>query len=89
MDGRPGSPSTLASSPSLNRKKSGSWFGRRKSTMFVGRVDDGLQENGAPRMASVPEKKGPPPPALPELKSLGVSEEATSLGADDIFKNIK
>ncbi|KAF2814035.1 uncharacterized protein BDZ99DRAFT_567730 [Mytilinidion resinicola] len=87
---RPGSPSTVDSRPSLNRKKSGSWFGRRKSAMFVGRVEEGSEkENAAPRMAPVPEKKGPPPPALPELKSLGVSEEAVSMGADDMFKDIK
>jgi hypothetical protein len=34
-------------------------------------------------------KKGPPPPALPELKSLGVSEDSLSLGGDDMFKNIR
>lgn len=47
------------------------------------------------RVEPVKEKKaqvvrmGPPPPALPELKSLGVEEEAVSLGAEEMFKDIK
>ena len=47
------------------------------------------------RMEPVKEKKvqvvrkGPPPPALPELKSLGVGDEAVSLGAEEMFKDIK
>jgi hypothetical protein len=57
--------------------------------MFVGRVEDEGKENASPRMATVPEKKGPPPPALPELKSLGVTEDAGSMSADDLFKDIK
>jgi hypothetical protein len=82
----------------LTRKKSGSWFGKRKSTFVIGSVPEG-KENAGPhsngtaatpaRLATPPEKKGPPPPALPELKSFGVSEDALSLGADDMFKNIK
>jgi len=61
--------------------------------MFIGRVEEGSEkENAAPKMPLVDEKKkkkGPPPPALPELKSLGVSDEAVSMGADDMFKDIK
>jgi hypothetical protein len=95
---RPGSPATIASQPSLTRKKSNSWFGKRKSTFGIasvpeGRENTGLQSNGtAPKpapLATPPKKKGPPPPALPELKSFGVSDDALSLGADDMFKNIK
>jgi hypothetical protein len=39
------------------------------------------------------EKKGPPPPMLPELSTIGskvdVEKDQGSLGADDMFKNIK
>ncbi|KAF2712443.1 hypothetical protein K504DRAFT_401322 [Pleomassaria siparia CBS 279.74] len=99
---RPGSPATVDSKQSLSRKKSGSWFGKRKSTFVTGSVGSVLEgkENQTPKLnghaigspAPVQQeekKKGPPPPALPELKSFGVSEETTSLGADDMFKNIK
>lgn len=90
---RPGSPATLSSQPSLSRKKSGSWF-KRKSTFIIGPVPEGkensaAQSNGKPQLAPPPKKKGPPPPALPELTSFGVSEDTLSLGADDLFKNIK
>ncbi|KAF2791479.1 hypothetical protein K505DRAFT_326833 [Melanomma pulvis-pyrius CBS 109.77] len=93
---RPGSPATVDSKPSLSRKKSGSWFSKRKSTFAIGSVPEG-KENQTPKVnghaiskpAPLQEKKGPPPPALPELKSFGVSEDTTSLGADDMFKNIK
>jgi hypothetical protein len=58
-----------------------------------GRENAGLQSNGTgpkpTQIATPPKKKGPPPPALPELKSFGVSDDALSLGADDMFKNIK
>lgn len=40
----------------------------------------------------VPEKKGPPPPKLPELNQLKAKiqdNDEGSLGADDMFKNIK
>ncbi|KAF2000022.1 hypothetical protein P154DRAFT_576356 [Amniculicola lignicola CBS 123094] len=93
---RPGSPSTIDSKPSLSRKKSGSWFGRRKSTFVIGSVPEG-KENQTPTVngraiskpLAAPVRKGPPPPALPELKTFGVSDESSSLGADDMFKNIK
>ncbi|KAF2687222.1 hypothetical protein K458DRAFT_415488 [Lentithecium fluviatile CBS 122367] len=92
---RPGSPATLSSQPSLTRKKSGSWFGKRKSTFVIGSVPEGkenvgtqLNGNGS-KPAAPPAKNGPPPPALPELKTFGVSEDTLSLGADDMFKNIK
>ncbi|KAF2204826.1 hypothetical protein GQ43DRAFT_437607 [Delitschia confertaspora ATCC 74209] len=93
---RPGSPATIDSQGGQNRKKSGSWFGnRRKSTMFMGPIPmEGKENHAPPKPTTVspekkPEKKGPPPPALPELKSFGVSDDTISLGADDMFKNIK
>jgi hypothetical protein len=95
---RPGSPATIDTTrkPSLSRKKSGSWFGKRKSTFVIGSLPEG-KENQTPKVnghtigkpAPLQEKKGPPPPALPELRSFGVSEDTISLGADDMFKNIK
>ncbi|KAL1610251.1 hypothetical protein SLS60_001916 [Paraconiothyrium brasiliense] len=87
---RPGSPATIGSQPSLSRKKSGSWFGKskRQSSFIIGSLPEGkesslnYQANGT---KPPPAKKGPPPPALPELKSFGVSSD---LGADDMFKGI-
>ena len=86
---RPGSPSTIASQPGLTRKKSVGWFGKTKrQSSFIGSLPEGkesstnYQTNGT---KPPPAKKGPPPPALPELKSFGVSSD---LGADDMFKGI-
>ena len=42
-----------------------------------------------PTTQTRPQKKGPPPPALPQLKSFGVNEKTLSFDADDMFKNIK
>ena len=96
---RPGSPATINSqAPSLNRRKSGSWFGKRK-TFAVGSVPEGHADpttysNGrtvsqpSVPAAQAPKPKGPPPPALPGLSSFGVNEDTLSLGADDMFKNI-
>ncbi|KAF2016292.1 hypothetical protein BU24DRAFT_198277 [Aaosphaeria arxii CBS 175.79] len=94
---RPGSPSTIASQPSLQRKKSGSWFGRRKSTFGMGQLTEGKENITQPtngqhtiaKPAPPPQKKGPPPPALPELKAFGASDDAFTFEADDMFKNIK
>ncbi|KAF1947967.1 hypothetical protein EJ02DRAFT_9442 [Clathrospora elynae] len=100
---RPGSPATIHSqAPSLSRRKSGSWFGKKK--MFAvgsvpeGQVDSTTYSNGrtvsqsaspAPAQAAQPPKpQGPPPPALPGLSSFGVNADAFSLGADDLFKDI-
>jgi hypothetical protein len=93
---RPGSPATInRQAPSLSRRKSGSWFGKRK-TFAVGSVPEGQVDattysNGrtvSQPAAQPPKPKGPPPPALPGLSSFGVNEDALSLGADDMFKNI-
>jgi hypothetical protein len=94
---RPGSPATIDSKPSLSRKKSSGWFGRRKSSYGIGSVPEGNKVNhtnqgsgvSAQKEKTPPQKKGPPPPALPDLSSFGVSEDTTSLGADDLFKDIK
>jgi hypothetical protein len=43
----------------------------------------------APQAQAQPVKKGPPPPALPQLNSFGVNEKTLSFDADDMFKNIK
>lgn len=94
---RPGSPATVDSKPSLTRKKSGSWFGKRKSSFVIGSVPEGKENQtphtngtrGLSKPTSPPLKKGPPPPSLPALSSFGVSEDTASLGADDLFKNIK
>ncbi|KAF1959565.1 hypothetical protein CC80DRAFT_466487 [Byssothecium circinans] len=106
---RPGSPATLGGQPNLSRKKSTSWFGKRKSSFISGPIPEGKENLGpytngangtaARRISTVPQlelqqpaqtkKKGPPPPALPELTSFGVSEDTLSLGAEDMFKNIK
>jgi hypothetical protein len=93
---RPGSPATISSqAPTLSRRKSSSWFGKKKT---VGTVPEGT-ENTRPISQNTrtvsqpapqpPKKKAPPPPALPELKSFGVSADTLSMGADDMFKNIK
>ncbi|KAF1837307.1 hypothetical protein BDW02DRAFT_160407 [Decorospora gaudefroyi] len=95
---RPGSPATINSqAPSLSRRKSGSWFGKRK-TFTVGSVPEGQVDattysNGRTVSHSAlptpaPKPQGPPPPALPGLSSFGVNEDTLSLGADDMFKNI-
>jgi hypothetical protein len=95
---RPGSPATVDSKPSLQRKKSGSWFGRRKSSFGIAPVPEGKENqtpnaNGAhvngSRTTAPAARKGPPPPSLPELSSFGVSDDTTSLGGGDMFKNIK
>ncbi|KAF2025281.1 hypothetical protein EK21DRAFT_76863 [Setomelanomma holmii] len=91
---RPGSPATINSqAPTLTRRKSSSWFGKKKTVGTVPEGSEVARPSSSARTVSQPvqptKKKGPPPPALPELKSFGVSEDALSLGGDDMFKNIK
>ncbi|TVY54834.1 hypothetical protein LSUE1_G010247 [Lachnellula suecica] len=90
---RPDSPASFmtngtgAGRPGLKGKKSGSWFrrlgnsgGNRTSVVYE-----------APR-AEENKKMGPPPPKLPELNQLKAKvqdNDPGSLGADDMFKNIK
>ena len=91
---RPESAMSFASQrPSLAKKKSGSWFkrlgssngGKRTSIIY----EDKKTASPAP---APPVKKGPPPPKLPELNQLKAKiadNDEGSLGADDMFKNIK
>ena len=80
----------MSGRPGLGRKKSGSWFsklgggGKRTSVVY---------ENAAPVQQDVRvEKKGPPPPKLPELDQLKAkvaSDDEGSLGGGEMFKNIR
>ncbi|KAL5115737.1 hypothetical protein ACEQ8H_006345 [Pleosporales sp. CAS-2024a] len=90
---RPGSPATINSqAPTLTRRKSSSWFGKKKPIASVPEGVESPRPASGTRTVSQPtqptKKKGPPPPALPELKTLGVNEDTLSLGGDDMFKNI-
>jgi hypothetical protein len=74
VDGRPG----------LRTKKSGGWFRRIGSGSSGNRSSVVYEEKKVPM--------GPPPPKLPELNQLKAKipeDDEGSLGADDIFKNIK
>lgn len=74
VDGRPG----------LRTKKSGSWFKRLGSGGNVNRSSVVYEEKKVPM--------GPPPPKLPELNQLKAKipeDDEGSLGAEDMFKNIK
>lgn len=59
--------------------------------MIIAPVPLEVKENNTANGTSTakPAKKGPPPPALPELKSFGVNDESVSMDTDDMFKNIK
>ncbi len=76
LGGIPRPESAMSFSPSLARKKSGSWFrkpwgGKRTSIVMEDKIS-----------------AGPPPPKLPELAKV-VGNEEGSFGGDDLFKNIK
>lgn len=74
VDGRPG----------LRTKRSRSWFRRLGSGSSV-RSSVVYEEKAVAPM-------GPPPPKLPELNQLKAKipeDDEGSLGAEDIFKNIK
>lgn len=83
--GRPGS--SLDKHP--RPKRSSSWFRRLGSSSYG-------ESNGAGNRTSIvyeeaPQKKGPPPPTLPELKIGGrsVKEDDGGLGGADMFRNIR
>ena len=88
MIDRPESAMSFATTgrPSLRTKKSGSWFRRLGNTGSAQKRTSVVYET---------EKKvpmGPPPPKLPELNQLKAQVpqgDAGSLGAEDMFKNIK
>lgn len=75
--------------------KKGSWFKRLGSGVGGGgNRTSVVYETPPPRVENVvPEKKmGPPPPKLPELSKLRAKipeDDGGSLGADEMFKNIK
>jgi len=79
--------------PSLAKKKSGSWFKRLGSSNGGKRTSIIYEDKKAAAPAPAPPvKKGPPPPKLPELNQLKAKiadNDEGSLGADDMFKNIK
>ncbi|KAG4437689.1 hypothetical protein IFR05_006813 [Cadophora sp. M221] len=92
---RPESAMSFASQrPSLAKKKSGSWFKRLGSSNGSKRTSI-IYEDKKPVLNSAPSpavKKGPPPPKLPELNQLKAKiadNDEGSLGAEDMFKNIK
>lgn len=83
-----GRPDSRASAMTdVNKKRSRSWF-RRLSGSNLGRSN-----STAALSRPVPEeKKGPPPPKLPELNQFKAQipeGDEGSLGAEDMFKNIK
>jgi hypothetical protein len=95
---RPGSPYTIMSNDtnlsggSLQKKRNSAWFGtaRRKSGFFSGKIDEGsaIHEGGAVQPV---QRKGPPPPTLPEFQQFGSLDGAldSAMGAEDMFKDIK
>jgi hypothetical protein len=95
MIDRPESAMSFASTrPSLAKKKSGSWF-RRFSSSGGAAGNEGSQSRTSiiyEDKQSAPKPMGPPPPKLPELSKLKAripENDDGSLGAEDMFKNIK
>ncbi|CAL3971059.1 hypothetical protein PZA11_007423 [Diplocarpon coronariae] len=88
--------SAMSQRSNVVKKHSGNWFKRLGSSNSSKRAsviyeDKKQQQPPQPpplKVAPVPVKKGPPPPKLPELKQL-VKGDGGSLGAEDMFKNIK
>lgn len=95
MVDRPESAMSFASTrPSIAKKKSGSWFRRFSSSTSP------TNGNAAKSRTSIiyedkqstPRPMGPPPPKLPELSKLKAKipdNDDGSLGAEDMFKDIK
>ncbi|RDL41574.1 uncharacterized protein BP5553_01553 [Venustampulla echinocandica] len=82
--GRPDSRASVMTD--VNKKRSRSWF-RRLSGSNLGRSNSIAVSKPLPA-----EKKGPPPPKLPELNQFKAQipeGDEGSLGAEDMFKNIK
>jgi len=94
--GRPDSPASFMTNATASGSgKKGSWFKRLGGGGGGGNRTSVVYETPPPRLESVvPEKKkmGPPPPKLPELSKLKAKipeDDEGSLGADEMFKNIK
>ncbi|TVY21538.1 hypothetical protein LARI1_G000495 [Lachnellula arida] len=96
--GRPDSPASFMTSVTApGSGKKGSWFKRLGSgggggagnrTSVVYEAPPPIVENVVPER----KKMGPPPPKLPELSKLRAKipeDDEGSLGADEMFKNIK
>ncbi|KUJ09238.1 uncharacterized protein LY89DRAFT_740966 [Mollisia scopiformis] len=95
MIDRPESAMSFASTrPSIAKKKSGGWF-RRFSSSGAPNPDDRSPSRASiiyEDKQSTPKPMGPPPPKLPELSKLRAKipdNDDGSLGAEDMFKNIK
>lgn len=74
--------------PGLKPKRSSSWFKRFSNAPIQAQVPQQQQQS----MDRKPIPKGPPPPRLPELnqlKSQIPEDDEGSLGAEDMFKNIR
>ncbi|CZR62852.1 uncharacterized protein PAC_12749 [Phialocephala subalpina] len=95
MIDRPESAMSFASQrPSLKTKKSGSWFRRFSSNGSPpgNRASPSRASIIYEEKQSAPRAMGPPPPKLPELSKLKAKipeNDDGSLGAEDMFKNIK
>jgi hypothetical protein len=100
-DSRPGSPygaapsilSDASARPSLAKKRSSGWFGSRRKSGFFGST--GVDENAVPSGGAVQpvagvQKKGPPPPTIPEFKEFGsINGALSNMSAENLFKDIK
>ncbi|CZS91729.1 uncharacterized protein RAG0_02252 [Rhynchosporium agropyri] len=90
---RPESAMSFASQrPSLAKKKSGSWFKRLGSSRRSSTIYEDKSVVATTTAPTAPVKIGPPPPKLPELDQFkaGIkNDDEGSLGAGDMFKDIK
>lgn len=87
---RPDSAMSFASTtrPEMSKKRSSSWFRRFSSTGGGNRTSTIYED----KKQQVVTPMGPPPPKLPELSNLKAKipeNDEGSLGAEDMFKNIK
>ena len=87
LNARPDSPSSFMDGrQGLKKARSGSWFRRLGSKNRSSVIYE------AEKKPQIPVKMGPPPPKLPELNQLKAKvqdNDEGSLGAGDMFKDIK
>ncbi|MCJ1243319.1 hypothetical protein MMC30_000516 [Trapelia coarctata] len=93
---RPASPSTFSYTtsvrPSLNKKRSSMFWGRRKSSLMLDAPDEEGTKNGEERENQAPDRYRSPPPMLPEVEKLtgGVGHgDGGFLGGADMFRDIR
>jgi len=93
---RPASPSafsyTTSVRPSLNKKRSSVFWGRRKSSLMLDAQDEEVTPNAEERENQAPDRYSSPPPMLPEVEKLtgGVGHgEGGFLGGADMFRDIR